>query len=182
MTFLFFLLLSSQPAAAQDCVNIVPGKSLGILTIGQVPPAEKVGSHAIQREKSSPEWSKAGPYLFHVGKGGKIDSIQYEPIGSDTCYSLKGKRLPDHSNLKALRKNFPNCVEEEGNFGPNWVLSCDGLTLISRPSTKPAGGAALQVTVRNQTLRQREEERAGDHVKSILQNEWPYRADKKRTP
>src|SRR6218665_702374 len=125
MNILSLFFLSTLPAFAADCVNIIPAKSLGVLSIVQLPPAERVGAHSIQRDKDSPDWLTAGPYFFHTGKDGKIDSIQYDPGSIAVCYSLKGKNLPPQPNFRALKKSLPSCKEEQV-FG-GWTLECDGM-------------------------------------------------------
>jgi len=116
--------IAEQGASAKmDLIDIIPGRSIGAVTLGA--PLESLPNGANVGELNG---SYMGISFTH--KGGKIDDVWIDDLRKMRHpVQWAGKEVPRHAKLKALKNLFGPCQAIPGLKG-GMAFKCDsGLTL-----------------------------------------------------
>lgn len=109
-------------------IEVVPGKSLGMIPIGATRDSLKVLKYVMKNVKGMPDAMIVGMYSVYFDKKGRVNAVEAELGNLPTCVEMNKKRIKNHEHTENLVKFFTGCGAETKMEGGN-VIACKGIQI-----------------------------------------------------
>lgn len=109
-------------------LDVVPGRSIGQLELGQDFEQVKALGMKIKKVRNIERIYVVGPYSVAFNEQNKVSSVEAELGDLPLCVKYQGKKINPATSIKTLRGMFPECAKKEVRMGGNSV-ACQGITL-----------------------------------------------------